>query len=556
MEATALPEAEQTVVTPTKQRPPAWLSRADEFVAWAATLLIVLLHICLTPNVGGLWRDEVNTVNLATLPAWSDLWTFHNQDSFPLLFAALVRIWSTAFGSGDDSLRLLGLLIGLSVVAAFWLSGRLLGLRFPFWLLALVGANPLIIRYGDSMRAYGLGLALLLLMFGLVWKLSRVPRLKWFALASITSVLAVHAVYYNAVLLFAICMGGCAVAWREKEWRTALAVLAVGAISAASMLPYLPTFLHANDWNFLVQYPFTLPWMWTRLKELIGSPIPLAIFAWVALPIAALVVAATSMFRGRAATERNSERQLVVTFCVVALIIGVAAYTGFLKLLNYYTQVWYYVALITFVAACIDPILSPSKNVLHKLLRAAAVALFLAWTAPLSSQIIAKRHTNFDLLTDALHTLAAPEDLVLVTRWECGVTMKRYYKGPAPWNTVPPLTDFRFQAYQPVMQHMREEDPLRPIFEQVEQTLRSGHKVWLVGEAPVPPPNKPAPSLPRVVDPKSKWRGSPAFYSVWVMQVTHFLSSHQTGGAKLALDKFGPVSDFEDMPVQSVSGWK
>ena len=524
-------------------------------VALAGTTWIAFLHVCFSPGVGGLWRDEVNTLNLATLPAWGDLWEFHNQDSFPLLFAALLRSWSGIFGASDDSVRFLGLLIGLGIVAALWINARLLGLAFPFWSIALVGANPLIIRYGDSVRAYGLGLLLLLLMFGLVWKLTQSLQIKWFVLATITSVLAVHALYYNAVLLFAICLGGCAVAWRQRRWRTAIGVLGVGLVAALSLLPYLPTFLNANDWNFLVQYPFTLPWMWVRLKEVIGSPHWIGIFVWIALFLAALAVAIAAIFRKVDANAEASQVRLNrVTFCVVALVVGIVAYSGFLKLLNYYTQAWYHVALLTFAAACIDPILSPGKGRGHRTARAAAAALFLALTALPSSRIISLRHTNIDLVANALRKMASPDDFILVTRWECGVTMNRYYKGPAAWATIPPLADFRFQAYQPVMEHMKAADPLRPIVERAEQTLRSGHRVWLVGEAPVPSPGEAAPTLPRVVD--SKWRGSAAFYGVWVMQVTGFLRSHMLQTSQLSGTNIDPVSEFENLPVQTIEGWK
>lgn len=532
------------------------LMRPDLLVALAGTALIVLLHVCFSPGVGGLWRDEVNTLNLATLPTWGNLWEFHNQDSFPLLFAALVRVWSGMFGESDNSLRFLGLLIGLGVVSALWINARLLGLAFPFWSLALVGANPLVIRYGDSVRAYGLGLILLLLMFGLVWKLTQSLRIRWFVLATITSVLAVHALYYNAVLLFSICMGGCAVAWRRKQWRTVIAVLGVGLIAAASLLPYLPTFLHANDWNFLVQYHFTLAWMWLRLREVIGSPSGIGIFAWLALLLATLIVAGFTMFRRTADAETSRDRQYLVTFCGAALILGVIAYTGFLKLLSYRTQAWYYIALLTFAAVCIDPILSPGKGRAHRIARAAAVALFLALTALPSSRIISPRHTNIDFVANALHVMAAPDDFILVTRWECGVTMNRYYKGPAAWATIPPLSDFRFQAYQPVMEHMKAVDPLRPIVERAEQTLQSGHKVWLVGEALIPPPGAVAPTLPRVLDSTSKWRGSALFYRVWVNQVTGFLASHMVHATKLPAADIGPVSDFENLPVQIIEGWR
>ena len=109
-------------------------------------------------------------------------------------------------------MRVLGLIIGLGVVAALWTNARLMGLPFPFWSLLLVGANPMIIRYGDSTRGYGLSLIFLPLMFGSIWNLTQKRGWRSFGMATLIAVAGVHATYYNAVLLFAICAGGCFVA--------------------------------------------------------------------------------------------------------------------------------------------------------------------------------------------------------------------------------------------------------------------------------------------------------------------------------------------------------
>jgi len=532
----------------------AWWQQTDYVVALAATALIVFLHVWFTPNVGGLWRDEVNTVNLATLPTWADLWRFHNQDSFPLLFASIVRLWSGLFGSGDESLRLLGLLIGLSGVVALWVNAWLMGLRFPFWSLVLVGANPMVIRYGDTVRGYGLSIAFLLLMFGLVWKVVQRRERRWIAIATVTAVLGVHATYYNAVLLFAICLGGCFVALRESNWRAALAVFGVGAAAAISLLPYAPTFLRANDWNFLVQYPFTLPWMWKRLSEVTGTLHPLGVAIWSGLVIAALAAAVGAIFRDD--SEARRRHRAVASFCGVALLVGIVSYYGFLKLLNYYTQPWYYLSLITFVAVCLDPLLRPKDTGWHRPARGVVAILLLAFTVSPTSRIVAAPHTNLDVVARQLEAVAAPGDLILLTRWECGVTLHRYYKGRTAWMTIPPLSDFRFQAHQPVMAQMRAEAPLQPVFTQAEQTLKTGGRVWLVGPTPVPPPGEGSPSLPRVTDGRDGWRGSSAFYIVWVMQVTHFLREHITERSILNSVTPLPPSPYETLTVCSEQGWK
>jgi hypothetical protein len=446
------------------------------------------------------------------------------------------------------------LLIGLSGVVALWVNARLMGLRFPFWSLVLVGANPMVIRYGDSMRGYGLSIAFLLLMFGLVWRVVQSGERRWIAIATVTAVLGVHATYYNAVLLFAICLGGCFVALRESNWRRALAVLGVGAAAAISLLPYAPVFLRANDWNFLVQYPFTIPWMWQRLSEVTGASHPVGVVIWSGLVLAAFVAAGLAVF-GRGSGE-GRERRAVASFFGVALLVGIVGYYGFLKLLNYYTQPWYYLSLITFVAACLDPLLRPKDTGWHRPVRAVAATVLLAFTVLPSSRVIAAPHTNLDVVARQLEAVAAPNDLILLTRWECGVTLHRYYKGRTPWMTIPPLSDFRFQAYQPVMAHMRAEAPLQPVFAQAEQTLKNGGRVWLVGPAPVPPPGEVPPSLPRVTDGRDGWRGSPAFYQVWLMQVTHFLREHATGISILSAANPQPESPYETLTVCSEQGWK
>ena len=505
--------------------------------------------------MGGLWRDEVNTINLATLPTWHDVWQFHNQDSFPLLFAATARIWSGFFGSGDDSIRILGLIIGLAVVAAFWINARLMGMPFPFWSLVLAAANPLIIRYGDSARGYGLSLVFLLLMFGFVWKVTQTLEWRWIAFATATAVLGVQATYYNAVLLFAICTAACLVVLREGNWRTAFAVIGIGATAAISLLPYAQTFLRASEWNFLVQYPFTISWMWERLSEVIGSPHSIGIAIWSVLVLAAVTAAAITIFRAES-DPRAGPRKRVALFCGAALLVGILSYTAFLKLLSYRTHPWYYLSLITFVAICIDPILWPKNLGLHRSIRAGAVALLLALMAVPASRIVGARHTNLDLVAQQLESLAAPDDLILLTHWQCGVTLQRYYRGPTHWMTIPPVAEFRFQSHQPIIAQMRAEAPLDPIFAKAERAMKSGNRVWVVGGARFPRPGQPPPALPRVGHGNDGWRGSESFYPVWGMQVMHFLRQHLTRARTVSFPETGPVGPFENLPVGVVEGWK
>ena len=71
----------------------------------------------------------------------------------------------------DDALRVFGVSIGLLILGVIWLNARWLRLGFPLLSLALIASQSDVIRYGDSIRAYGLGIALMLLALGAMWRL-------------------------------------------------------------------------------------------------------------------------------------------------------------------------------------------------------------------------------------------------------------------------------------------------------------------------------------------------------------------------------------------------
>ena len=248
-------------------------------------LLVTALHVRFVTNVGGLWRDEANSVNLATLPSFAEMWRVLDFDSFPILFFAVLRGWTAIFGANDDlALRVLGLITGLGILGAAWASGRSFSIKWPVLSLALIGLNPMLIRYGDSTRAYGLGILLILLTLRSFWRLvdsPGPPTTRRIIEATLLAVLSVQCLYYNSVLLLAIAAGAMAVAIQSRAWRTLCSILGIGMLAAASLLPYIPMMRRMREWTFLVSYPDGgFAWLWTRLCEVLGSPSRLGIWLW------------------------------------------------------------------------------------------------------------------------------------------------------------------------------------------------------------------------------------------------------------------------------------
>src|SRR5580700_419396 len=100
---------------PRSKTPVRWYRDANVLLAVAGTVAIVALHFYFLARVGGLWRDEVNSVNLAQ-GSLDNIF----RDSFPILFPMLLRGWSfIGLGNVDVAVRLLGVFLGLTLVTSF-----------------------------------------------------------------------------------------------------------------------------------------------------------------------------------------------------------------------------------------------------------------------------------------------------------------------------------------------------------------------------------------------------------------------------------------------------
>src|SRR2546421_4195260 len=123
----------------------------------------IWLHLRLLRTGGPLWRDEITTLHVAAAPSWPEMAGLMEFDSFPVLPFAVLRAWAQLFGHSDAALRAFGFAVGLAVLAALWLAARTMAMAAPLLSTALVGFSGAAVRYGDSLRGYGLGMLLAVL---------------------------------------------------------------------------------------------------------------------------------------------------------------------------------------------------------------------------------------------------------------------------------------------------------------------------------------------------------------------------------------------------------
>jgi hypothetical protein len=130
-------------------------------------------------------------------------------------------------------------------------------------------------------------------------------------------------------------------------------------------------------------------------------------------------------------------------------------------------------------------------------IRLAAVGVGALLARPAVAEAVAVRMTNVDLIADAIATNAAPDDLVVVFPWVCGITFQRYYQGETPWITWPDFEEHVVHSHDRVAEKMKlGEAAIRPELGRVEETLRRGNAVWIAGRLVAPDAGRSPPPLP------------------------------------------------------------
>ncbi len=533
------------------------LGRAELTVALLITALAAVFHVAVFQHAGPLWRDEVNSINMARMPSLADIWNNLQFDSFPMVWFLILRAWTAVTGPANDTaLRLLGLVVGLGLLGVLWLCfRRWLKLSLPLVALVLIGLNPATVRWGDSLRAWGFGSLTLVLAAGLLWQVAQGPT-KWrVVLAALAAILAVQTLYHNAFLLFALGAAGMVVAARRRLWRRAGLVAAIGLAAALSLLPYSIPVTRAAKWNMILGIAPGFAHYWSVFAALLGSAGSFMITAWVALMIVAVIATVVAQWP-RLSPGLSNERRDLALFAGLTLVIGLASYAAFIRVLNYGTNPWYYVALAVLAAVALEAALGAFLVAPWLRIARLAVAAVLA-AACLNGgwNELQTRQTNIDMIAADLQSTADKNDLILVSSWSSGLTFDRYYHGATPWTTIPPFPENKVHRSDLVKEFMMQREAVRPNLAAIEKTLRSGHRVWLVGVLPYFQPGQHPSDLPLPPLPGSGWF-APPYEAMWPAQVGYFLQTHINFNRDVQVKQFGEqISPYENTVLEVVQNW-
>ena len=509
-------------------------SRRDWVAAILITVAIFILHGYFWLHAGGLWRDEVNVINLAG----SHSLAYMAQDSFPVLMPLVLHGWAgLGLGGSDLKLRLMGSLIGQGTAAALWLATWAARRTPPLMSLILFGLNSTVIFWGDSLRAFGLGALLIVLALAAMCFLLEKPTWRRTGILTFAAVLSVQALYQNSVLFASIGVGGWLVCWRRKDKSAALKILAAGLTAFVSLLPYWSCIVKWSASAAVIRPGFSFIAAAGNFDTVAGFPLPQYVWVWKLLSLVVLAQGILIFFRPSQQSDMPGRRLTpaeMQVFAAATLLASLAGYFCFLYFAALITEPWYFLPLLALLAVCID--LGISVNTLPNWLRAAVFGILLATAGiavPFATRDLNCRFTNIDLVAKYLAEKISPQDYVVVTPWYLGISFDRYYRGAAVWDTLPPVADHSTHRFDLAQTATADSQASQLVLDRIAHTLQAGHRVWIVGWMHIPAAGRPA-----------------------ATEVGQFIVNHSQSFETLDLKNKIPISDFEEASLLLATGWQ
>jgi hypothetical protein len=404
------------------------------------------------------------------------------------------------------------------------------------------------------MRGYGLGAVLIMLTFALFARAIVKPSPGVFGAALVSAVLSVQCLLANAVPLFALCASAVVVLVFQRRTRHALIVIGIGCVAALSTIPYIGSYRNGREWDVVFRTRLSVAWLWEKLCVALGQPVAGVLWVWWILFVLAPIGVVWLLNHDSA---RKSRAALLAGFAFLSCALALICYFIFLKALGYPTQDWYYLSLIAALVLGLDitaGVLAERSDRVAVLRLALAVGVTVALAAPAFTEA-RKRMSNVDLVAKELERRAAPQDYILVAPWYLGISFRSHYRMGTVWETLPPMSDLRIHRYDLLKEQMTLPDPLEPLRKRIADTLRSGHRVWIVGDLTYSRPGESPPFRAPAPYDRVGWREA-AYMTAWSRQMGYFVQTHALRRHMVEVTAPTPINVFENAQLTEFEGWR
>ena len=529
------------------------IERVEWIVAIALSAVVLFLLVVRTTHAGALWRDEAESAQLARMPI-GEMVENIQYTSFPILFPVFVRAYTTALGTSDIGLRCFGLAVGIFLLGVAWLHLRRLTGDVPLLLPAMIGLNANFLIAGTSLRGYGLGSVFILLAFVFTVQLLVNPSAPTLAPVFVAYLASMQCLFFNGALVAAIVIAAMAVLLIRGEVKWLWFLMCVAVVCGLSYISYLLQFyFHGSSWAKILQVPVSFGLVWQTFMRAWGEISTGASAIWLGVIFLSLIGAVW-----RLATAWNNHRahkRDLLLFGSLLIPVSMITSYAFVRMLARAPYERYFLALTALLAATADLMLANLFR--HYGFRVARLGLVILATIGLPFTVwpkIVQAESNVAIVAETVEKNARPDDLIVVSPWSFGVSFNWYYHGATRWMTVPEMDDHRVHRYDLLREKMLSSFPLEDVEQEIATTLKSGNRLWFVGQAEVPALGMSPLVLAPAPDPNFGWQIAP-YRSAWSQQIGLFLVGH-VEQMSVVVRPGQLVNERENIMVRALEGWK
>jgi len=310
------------------------LTRKDWTVLGAGLGLFGLLSIG-NMSRWSVWFDEAYGLYLIRY-GFLDIAKYTSTDVHPPLYYWVLKIWQAIFGNSEIALRSLSMvMIMIAIVFVYLLVRRAFGVRVGAWVVALLALSPMMIRYAEEARMYGMVMAIVAAAtYVLIDVTSKPSRRKWVLYGILVS-LGMWTHYFTAIMWLTHWVWRYITVRRKNARQTARAfwtkewiwahVLAIGLF-----LPWLPYMVKqmatVQAGGFWIR-PISVTTPFNFLTNLIMYRENHEVLGWLAvlmlLVMVVIIVSIATAYR-RLRGEQRSMFVLIVAMAIVPMLLLLA----------------------------------------------------------------------------------------------------------------------------------------------------------------------------------------------------------------------------------------
>jgi hypothetical protein len=278
---------------------------------------------------------------------------------------------------------------------------------------------------------------------------------------------------------------------------------------------------------------------------------------WVALGIGALAFVIMEIRRARGSPSQSPPLSPGL-YCALTVILAAVTGSVFFQTNGMFPFAWHYIPFIALAGVAIDCSLQTTRSWRWLSPAKCLIACFVAAISFLPAWKEAHlRRTNVDFIAATVESRAAPQDLILVNPFWLRPSFKQYYHGATTWRVVPIDPDDPGQYWHgsgvSIKNMMTRPDSIGPTLQMVQDTLRRGGRLWIVGGIEFLPPNVSPPDLIPAPHPQYGWDNN-AYSEIWSAHLGSFLRKHARK-ATVIIAPHESVNPLESMCLILVEGW-